>query len=238
LWQRILSFFGYTQQISNKVSVSKDLNYNWMESITEKSQPTKYDEIIKIATKEFQDMVSSNEGWEILEQNDDLKIYSQIKKEITAYKSETKIPFPPEAIISFIQDERYTSKWNRGTEDKILEKLNSFTSIKHKQISGRFIVKDRDIVFLHHITKHESKKNTFFIVLKSIDYELIPKTDRIVRVEILGGGFKIEPSSNNSTLLTYLYWADIGPGIPQFLINQASKEQGSVGIRIRNTLVE
>jgi hypothetical protein len=78
-----------------------------MKKLEEKLQPTRYDDLISSSSQQLKAFTASNDGWELLEQNDDIKIYTQNINGVQAHKSVIKLPFPPEAILAFLQDVRY-----------------------------------------------------------------------------------------------------------------------------------
>jgi len=100
------------------------------------------------------------------------------------------------------------------------------------------MITGRDMVFISH-REFDEKDNTFYITIKSIEHERVPVKEGLVRMELLGGGFKISPKQGdpNSSLVTFVYWANVGEGIPNIIMNQIGKMQAEVIKRIRDLLV-
>ena len=73
----------------------------------------------------------------------------------------------------------------------------------------------------------EREDNKIYMAFKSINYPH-PLPNKVVRGEVISGGYIIEKIDDNTTKVTYVSDADVKGSVPSMIKNQVAKRQGAI----------
>lgn len=95
--------------------------------------------------------------------------------------------------------------------------------------SAPWPVSHREFICVAYVV-HESKDKVY-LGSKSCNYPY-PEDKKVVRGEVIIGGYVIERLDENRTKVTYMSNADIKGSIPGMIKNELAKKQGEVASKI------
>ncbi len=127
-------------------------------------------------------------------------------------------------IVSVIQDAGRHSQWlHQCSEGKMLKRVDDTTQIVYNRIDSPWPVKDRDVVLrgkIDVITPGKEVKIRF----RAIKTSLKGPVSGVVRMPVLEGHWYMVAMGESKSLVEYQVNADPAGELPQWLVEQASKE--------------
>jgi hypothetical protein len=136
---------------------------------------------------------------------------------------------PIEKIIEFLLTPGVLKKLNSTcVEDKVLFEDENL-KVTYMRYSAPWPVSHRDFVSVAY--QHLEGDTKAYIGSKSCSWPC-PEEKKVVRGEIIIGGYVLEKIDEKSTKVTYMSNADIKGSIPGMIKNELAKKQGEVAAKI------
>ncbi len=150
-----------------------------------------------------------------------------------ASKGVSVVNFPLEKVVDFLAEVGVLKKLNPTcVEDKLLHEDKDI-KVVYMRYSAPWPVSHRDFVSVTYQTAES--KDKVYLGSKSCNYPC-PEEKKVVRGEILIGGYILERIDENKTKVTYMSNADIKGSIPGMIKNELAKKQGEVAAKIEEIM--
>eukprot|EP00003_Mantamonas_plastica_P016285 TRINITY_DN2718_c0_g4_i3.p1 TRINITY_DN2718_c0_g4~~TRINITY_DN2718_c0_g4_i3.p1 ORF type:complete len:1271 (+),score=381.45 TRINITY_DN2718_c0_g4_i3:206-3814(+) len=185
---------------------------------------------------ELEDAAREQDGWESLGDNDGVTIDVKTMEDgSNCMRGVTEMAAPAWAIMNFMRDLECKKTWDelfeRGEE---IETVDDFCSVSRQCFYARFPADARDFVLLG--TWKEDEDGTIMQVARSVQHPDCPEDPNYVRAHIFVAGYVFEPLDQDSSLVTYVVHMSPGGSVPQFLVNQVSKQQPMSLAKVRTAI--
>lgn len=146
------------------------------------------------------------------------------KRQFPTFRGTGRIKADMWQIIAVIQDASKHTEWLHQCSDAgMLKQVDQLTQIVYNRIDAPWPVKDRDVVLRGKID-FINPASEVKIRFRAIKSSLKKTPSDVIRMPILEGHWYLVSMGQGKTLVEYQVNADPGGELPQWLVEQGSKE--------------
>jgi len=160
----------------------------------------------------------NEQDWELKKETKEIKVYTRDYKDsnIKEFKAIVTVKASVSKVKSIIDDVENSPKWMYEMEQmKVIKKYNGKV-LTYSEIKTPWPMDNRDIVAESSWDTLTDNSLKCTITAKPEQY---PEQDNITRIREADGYWLLTPLDNNTTKVTYRFYANPAGGLPKWIIN-------------------
>lgn len=207
-------------------------------------RPEVYAAYEKKLTELLNNVYLDDKTWNLVEDKDGLKFWSQDHSHYVIQRSEIDIPYPLETVKNYICDPSFRYKYDTMLKSfEIVETLTDQVAIIRVVMKGSFPVSDRDFVtcrMMFYQNKDVGSADQTFIYMNfTPEFVTIPEQKGCVRAELALQGVILTRVSEHRTRYTVYSKSDPKiKGVPQMIIRKKAHVSGTMPLAFKEKVDE
>jgi hypothetical protein len=164
--------------------------------------------------------------WTQIDEDDGIKVWrlDVAGKDLPGFKGETIIPRSIADIVSVLRQVEHHTEWMyRCSESAIIQHVSDDHLVIYNRVDVPWPIKDRDVI-LDTTFHEESGGRLVILTFKHHDPKLRPLPERVVRMPMLEGSYRLWQLTPTSTKVVYQVEADVGGVVPKWIAARVAKE--------------
>ncbi|HDY76253.1 MAG TPA: hypothetical protein ENH49_06985 [Candidatus Marinimicrobia bacterium] len=163
--------------------------------------------------------LNESNNWEIIQDEQILIGWTEMSG-FPICKATAMLPYPLESISAIIKDvDNYTNVFLRLTESQSLE-----NDVIYIVLDMPFPFSSRDYIIRYTKEKSDSKWVFRFTAVTHQDVPIMKENVRLINA---AGEWNLKPSSENETMVTYIWNGELRGDFPKWAYSRAWKTQGN-----------
>lgn len=191
--------------------------------------------------QEFQGLVESKNGWDLLVHNKAEEIIMETKTSVRGnliIRAQGPVDWAPIDIMRCMLYKPLEQQWDLNTaSSQVLQRPGVNLLIAHKQTPKRYSEAARD--FVTNVISNREADGTVYTIASSTNcaYE-VPVGEGVIRADtpVSGKLMRVDPNNPDKTYMTIVNEVDLRGNVPAFALRTAFKDQGFIISRLRKTL--
>lgn len=209
-----------------------------------KELPEEKQQMVKKLQEKVEDLkrlVDEQDGWSEAINKDGYIVHTKkTDNGLNCVRGQGPIGFSAAKVVEFISTDGNTTKYDsQYKEGKVIEDLGLGinASIGYSRYKGATLVSDRDFCMISATFKEDDGK--YVIIATSVEHPDCPDVKKVVRADLIIGGWIITPDATDPENKCYAYYiTQTNPkgSVPKMFVNQVSKNQGMLPREIYNAM--
>ena len=213
------------------------------DALVEQLPKEKQEWILKLKSKisDIINITTETEGWkEVNEKGDYIVHTKKTDSGVNWVRGYGPIDFSAEKVLEFMKSEGATSKYDdQYKEGRTVETIGLGKNVRvgYSRYKGATLVSDRDFVMI--LADFKDADGRILTIGTSIDHPDVPPVKKVVRADLLIGGWVLIPDQadpENKWNAYYISQSDLKGSIPKMITNSVSKGQGLLPKKINEVM--
>lgn len=177
--------------------------------------------------------------WEVIARESGITVTTRREKDrqYPTFRGTARIKCNPWDLIAVVHDATRHVDWaHKCSESVCLKEVDTTTSIIYSRTALPWPVKDRDVILRGAVSVIQPDKE-LRIRFQAISSGLKKAPEGVIRISVLDGHWYLVGMGENKTFAEYQVNADAGGALPQWLVEQSSRDLPLITIRNMRTQI-
>jgi hypothetical protein len=178
-------------------------------------------------------LASAKGKWEVLAREGGITVTARVQKnrQYPTFRGTARMNCSPWDIIAVVADADRHKEWaHKCSESAKLKEIDPTTSIVYSRTGLPWPVKDRDVIIRGKVSVIQPDTE-LRIRFSAISSSLRAVPPDVVRIPVLEGHWYLVGMGENKTFAEYQVNADPGGALPEWLVEQSSRDMPLITIR-------